>query len=128
MKYGHGRDGVRYVTSAASVVAQCAPVLQTGQDVLDASAPAPMTPPRSVAHHRAAPKPRRYELTDPARPTIREHPSVMAAEVCHHGSAVAHRIVAMARPAGMNRDHASVPPTDQHLRVARVAVVLRTCR
>ena len=96
--------------------------------MLHACAPTTMRSPGSVAEDAPPTKPRRHELAHAAVPTIRQYVSVLLAEPFDDGSAVVDRVIAIAGPPGGDRQDSAITATNQHLRVARPAVVLRSRR
>ena len=125
MKEGDGLQRDREVATAAAMVAQDAPVLQTGDRVLDPGTAASMAFPGPIAADPCALKDRCDELRDAAIASVSEDATVRLAQCLEMRAPVVNRIVAIARPAGGGGDDAQIAATGEDLRVAGPAVILR---
>lgn len=110
--------------SAATMVAQRTPVLQSSDRMLDASPAAAMPAPTSVTDDPIATKSWRDELGYAAITAVRKHTAVALAHRLHHRAAVVNRIVTVARATGRCCDDMQIGTTHHELSVARPAIVL----
>lgn len=116
------------VMSMTAMVAKHTPILEARDRMFDSRSPSAMSSPRTISHDPAIAKDGDHELVDAAIPTVCQDTAMMSAERFDVRASVVHRIVAVAGSTRGSRDDSKVPPTNQHLRVARPAVVLRACR
>lgn len=100
------------------MVAQHAPVLQTGDRMLDAGASSSMTRPGAITADETTLKHRRNELRNTAITAIGEDAPVGSAKRLDVGATIVNRIVAIARPARGRGDNPQITATRENLRIA----------
>ena len=107
------------VFASSATIAYYAPVLETSDGVLDATATLAMsTPHSSVSDDPVASKGRRDELRDISIAAIGQDTSMAAAHRLDGRAAVVKRIVAVTRPAAIDADDAEIDATHEHSSVA----------
>lgn len=124
---GDGPDGVVYVSSATTKITEDTPVLQPSDCVLDARPPSAMTAPGVVAENPVASKARRDELGDAAIAAVSQDASMLLTASFDARTAIVHAIVSIAWTASADRNDTQIAAADEHLGIARPAVVLRAC-
>src|SRR5215813_6214894 len=100
-------------------------VFESGNRVLDTSAPPSMPPPACIADDPAAVKDGRTKFRYATVTTVRDDASVAPAERLDRCCPMVDHVIAIPRSAGRDRDDMEVETTNQDLCVARPAVVLR---
>ena len=116
------------MTAATAMIPQDPPVLETSNRVLDPSSTSTMATPHSVAQDRVSAKRRRDELGDATVPTVGKNATMLLAEHRDARASVVHGVVAVAWTTWGGGSNPQIMSTDENLRVARPAIVLRAGR
>jgi len=124
VKEGDGLEGIGEVTAATAIVSQNTPVLETSNGVLDPGSTSTMSTPPVVAHDLVSAKHRCDELWDAPVSTVGQDATMLLAARFDGRASVVHRVVAVAWTTRSGGDDPKIASADQHLGVARVAVVL----
>jgi hypothetical protein len=94
----HRGDRVGEVVTAASMVAEYAPVFEPCDRMLDARAASAMATPGTVPHDSVAAEAGCGQLGDAAVSAVGEHPAVAATQGFDGGATVVDRVVAIPGP------------------------------
>jgi hypothetical protein len=105
------------MVTATPVVPKALPVLEPCDRVFDASAALAMAAPGPIADDAVSAEPGRHELANPAVAAVGQHSAVVAAQRLDEGSAVVHRVVAIAGTTPGDRDDAQVAAACKELEV-----------
>lgn len=113
-----GAERVVKMMTTTAVVAQDTPILEAGDRMLDTGSALAMNAPRPIADDSPLVKARRSELRNTAIAAVSENSPVSSAARLDDGSAVVHRIVAVAGPARCRRHDHQVTAANQDLCIA----------
>ena len=106
------------MTASSPVISQNSPVFEPGQRVLDTCASFAMLTPRTIAKDAVLAEDRRNELWDTAIATVGEDSLVAPTDHLDVRGPVVNNIIAIARTASGDGDHAEITATYDDLGVA----------
>lgn len=114
------------MAAPSAVIAEDAPIFQPGEGMFHACAAPAVASPICIAQDSVSVEHGSDEFLDRSVAAIRQDATVFSTQGFYLGSSVVNRIVSVARPATRDFDDPQVAPTDQHLSIARVTVILGT--